>query len=70
MDTDVKFSQLIQEQISDLKQRNLVEFLDLNDIFKKYTVGTVSPNLIKTLVALEVHLKNGKQLPSSLEEIC
>jgi len=70
INSDIKFKQLIKEQIFDLSQRDLVEFMDLKDIFNRYTNGVVSPEMIKTLVALEVHLKNGKKLPNRLEGQC
>ena len=30
----------------------------------------ITSELVKTLVALEIHLKNGKKLPNSMDEIC
>lgn len=68
--SDNSFSSLITEQINDLNNRNVIGFLDLTKIILKYQNKEVSSELIKTLVALEIHLKNGKKLPISMENIC
>ncbi len=68
--TDNSFSNLITEQIVDLNNRNIIDFLDLTKIISMYKNNKVSSELIKTLVSLEIHLKNGKKLPNSMDEIC
>lgn len=67
---DNSFSKLIIEQMKDLNSRNIIDFLNITKIISDYQRSEITSELVKTLVALEIHLKNGKKLPNSMDEIC
>jgi hypothetical protein len=64
---DSRFERLINEQIYDLNERNVIDYVDLNEIIKRFSAGAASEATIKTLVSLEVHLKNGLALESNID---
>ena len=68
--TQTGFKKLIDEQLVDLTKRDLVNSLNIEQVHKEFNSTNKNSELIKTLVSLEVHLKNGKKLPSTMEELC
>ncbi len=68
--TQNNFQKLIDEQLYDLEKRSIIESVDIGNMLKKYKNYQENSELIKTLVSLEIHLKNGKKLPNSMDEIC
>lgn len=71
-DFNIKYltQKLIDEQLYDLEKRSIIESVDIGNMLKKYKNSQENSELIKTLVSLEIHLKNGKKLPNSMDEIC
>jgi hypothetical protein len=68
--TQNKFKNLIDEQLDDLDKRKIIDGLDIDYIQKKYQHLQENAELIKSLVSFEIHLKNGKELPNSMDDIC
>lgn len=62
-DNQKPFKNLIDSQLEDLKCRKIIDIFD-SDSYK------LDINLVKTLVSLEVHLKNGKSLPENGVDGC
>lgn len=63
---DSRFKKLINEQIHELNERDVINFFDLNEVINRFSAGTVSEATLKTLVSLEVHLKNGLTIESNI----
>ncbi|QIR06509.1 7-cyano-7-deazaguanine synthase [Salinivibrio costicola] len=62
-----KFERLVNDQIYDLNQRGIIDYIDLDSVIEQFAAGKVSVETIKTLVSLEVHLKNGLTLDSGID---
>jgi hypothetical protein len=68
MKSDGYFNELVLSQLKDLDLRKILTISSV-DQYIQHMNGDLCEELIKTLVALEVHLKNGKKIPISGDEL-
>lgn len=62
-DKNQKFQYLIQKNMSDLKKRGIIDWLDISQIFDAHVSGKVNHiDALLVLTSLEIHLKVGKSI--------
>ncbi|MFW5753170.1 MAG: asparagine synthase-related protein [Marinilabiliaceae bacterium] len=60
---DAQFKSLVWSQLSELKERHIVDELDIRNLWREHQMRRADhTNLIQGLFSLEVHLKAGKEL--------
>jgi hypothetical protein len=68
--TQKDFKNLIDKQLLDLGSRNLICTINIDEIARTLKEKYCEVQIIKALVSLEIHLKNGKTLPNKIEDLC
>lgn len=63
LNKDLKFSELVFDNINDLIKRSLIDWIDINEILKSHRLGKKDHHdALLVLCSLEIHLKNNKSI--------